>query len=1219
MYQTSEQFNSAILGDYRRFQSKLRIGTSEVTEGFRSIKQTIRSTNGDNISVGGAISSYIEVEMWYPQLLLGNAEIEWILTLELPSGGIEEIPMGLFTVQDPKEDDGVVRFAAYDRIYSKMGMPYFSELNYPADGKDILREISSQTGVPIDVSTLPDGVLVDRIKISSGQSLDENGNAVTNETFSNPFDGYIHREALGNIAMIYGRIAVMDRAGNVVFKWYSNTDYSVGIDRHYGDLVLNESVFSVGTISCQTGSSVLTSGSGTENVYLENNIMTQSKLDAIYQQFQALEYIPATFSFLGDSRLDICDIITVHDIKGNLIKVPLMEIVQEYDGGLLTRVKSFGGVNQESSAVKGPTVQKMDRMYTELFLAKELIGNKATFEDLKSINAEFRVMKADMITAEFIETRYAKIDLANIKAGSITSAMLGTAVVGTTQIADGSITDAKIVDLTANKITAGTLSVERLEIRGSDKSIVYALNNITGALQSQNVNTLNGEILTQRSITSDKIVAKAITASEIASKTITANEILSGTITANEIAANAITSTKIAAGAITAEKIATGAISADKIDVNSLFSRTIDVSGIINIGVGQYVMSLNAGYLNTSGVLLDADNCFYDLRMSLGYVYLHMEKFWADDASKRTNLFIKHDEISIEGYGNGNGSGYNGNFFTVKYDIQTSTATINTAGTFTHKAGEIINTYPNGLRIAYGNYGFFIRNDGDSTYFMLTNSGEALNGTWNSLRPIVIKDSTGLVNMQNGLVVHGALAINKTSSSIPVINMGQAHETATDRQIKFQVTSGTYTHYSYIYGGNSSSPTAIGVWDNKNGRGVWLYNDVHNTLEVNASLIPKGGLELYGVYPCVDFHYNNSSTDYTSRICEYSSGVLNINGVTFTLSTNSISAAKGTFHGTYTGIASQRYSAGALEIRESSLVGSAQSDIGYAPSIGFHWSGRTAASIVLDSSGRFQFLNQQGSNAPIISSHLWVACSGTTEAQVVVSNGDINGVLCASQTCKLGIYNNTAGAWSIYAETNNNIVIGNKAVVPPGGDTAIRGNGDATYDCGHTSYLWKTVYSKNGVKTTSDEREKDIMSLDLSEMSDCFMSLEPIAFRWKYGNDEKIHLGIGAQTTERKMIEAGYDPSQFDMIQHDDLEVVSDSGLMERYGINYQDLNMLTMMQTQKTTRDLWKLQEWALSTDIELAVINQKQETQEARIRDLELQLADALLEIEQLKARIA
>ncbi|CAM4498611.1 tail fiber protein [Escherichia coli] len=44
--------------------------------------------------------------------------------------------------------------------------------------------------------------------------------------------------------------------------------------------------------------------------------------------------------------------------------------------------------------------------------------------------------------------------------------------------------------------------------------------------------------------------------------------------------------------------------------------------------------------------------------------------------------------------------------------------------------GEIVSRYANGFRIAYGSYGFFIRNDGSKTYFMLTNSGNSLGTYW---------------------------------------------------------------------------------------------------------------------------------------------------------------------------------------------------------------------------------------------------------------------------------------------------------------------------------------------------------------------------------------------------------------------------------------------------------------------------------------------------------
>ncbi|EEY9128235.1 hypothetical protein E9K02_003539 [Escherichia coli] len=71
-------------------------------------------------------------------------------------------------------------------------------------------------------------------------------------------------------------------------------------------------------------------------------------------------------------------------------------------------------------------------------------------------------------------------------------------------------------------------------------------------------------------------------------------------------------------------------------------------------------------------------------------------------------------------------------------------------------AGEVISRSANGLRIAYGNYGFFIRNDGSNTYFMLTDSGNSL-GTYNSLRPFIISNHTGNVTIATKLNASGGI------------------------------------------------------------------------------------------------------------------------------------------------------------------------------------------------------------------------------------------------------------------------------------------------------------------------------------------------------------------------------------------------------------------------------------------------------------------------------
>lgn len=71
-------------------------------------------------------------------------------------------------------------------------------------------------------------------------------------------------------------------------------------------------------------------------------------------------------------------------------------------------------------------------------------------------------------------------------------------------------------------------------------------------------------------------------------------------------------------------------------------------------------------------------------------------------------------------------------------------------------SGEIISRAANGLRIAYGNFGTFWRNDGSSLYLMLTNSGDPL-GNYNSLRPFT-------VNLTNGDITINKLTLENYAS-----------------------------------------------------------------------------------------------------------------------------------------------------------------------------------------------------------------------------------------------------------------------------------------------------------------------------------------------------------------------------------------------------------------------------------------------------------------------
>lgn len=230
---------------------------------------------------------------------------------------------------------------------------------------------------------------------------------------------------------------------------------------------------------------------------------------------------------------------------------------------------AIGTANIQDAAIVNAKI--LDGAITNAKIA-DLAVDSAKITDLAVTTA--KIAQAAITNAKIDN---AAVDTAKIALGAITAALIQNGAVGTAQIADASITDAKIVELSANRITTGVLSVERLIIRGTDQSLIYAINNL-GELVSTQVDTIDGYVLTERTITADKIVAHAITAQEIASKTITANEILAGTITGAEIAASTITGSNIKAGVITTSH------------VSSDFGKNLDLSS--NTGINLRVQRI---------------------------------------------------------------------------------------------------------------------------------------------------------------------------------------------------------------------------------------------------------------------------------------------------------------------------------------------------------------------------------------------------------------------------------------------------------------------------------------------------------------------------------------------------------------------------------------------------------------------------------------------------
>ena len=140
--------------------------------------------------------------------------------------------------------------------------------------------------------------------------------------------------------------------------------------------------------------------------------------------------------------------------------------------------------------------------------------------DVALIRARIGTVEATYLRVADADIKYADIDFANIDTANINKAKVRdlfteVGLIKWAVITEGHITGfLDAVQVNAASITAGTLIADRILLRGSNKSLVYALNNF-GELTSTQVNTIDGYVLTDRTVNADKIIAHSITANEI--------------------------------------------------------------------------------------------------------------------------------------------------------------------------------------------------------------------------------------------------------------------------------------------------------------------------------------------------------------------------------------------------------------------------------------------------------------------------------------------------------------------------------------------------------------------------------------------------------------------------------------------------------------------------------------------------------------------------------
>lgn len=500
MYQASKKFGDAIAGSNRKFNTRLLENEKVLVE---SVKNFTITSGAEEITIGSAVASYVQATIENKGIALSGKEVSLEIGVEV-DGAMEYMPMGLYTIQNPKIESNKVTFTAYDRLASRCNGAYYSKLGYPVDAVDILAEISTMTGVAIDTSTVQRGIQINqRAIIEEGDYNEETEESEVITTYVNPFDGYTYKETIGFIAGLFGKFAICGRTGMIEFRWYQDISYEIPSNIFYNDLQETEESFSIKRLTCDNSDQTLSSGSGATGISMQNPVMTQSILDGVYNTVKGLVFTPAALRFIGDTRLDIGDIVTAVKNDSTKFTIPIISLITSYDGGLMQTIASYGNTAEEDdSDTKGPITEMAERVEYELAFVKKLM-----VDNLTATNATIKNLSGDVLKFKTGEFETLKTDVANFKQTFTDDLQASNAKINTLESDHATFKEATATNL--NATNARIANIEADYLKATDAKLTYAT--IT------NLNTTNAEItkLKTKDAEIDKLVATKATITDL--------------------------------------------------------------------------------------------------------------------------------------------------------------------------------------------------------------------------------------------------------------------------------------------------------------------------------------------------------------------------------------------------------------------------------------------------------------------------------------------------------------------------------------------------------------------------------------------------------------------------------------------------------------------------------------------------------------------------------
>ncbi len=452
----SDEFKTALNSAEPVFCCKLDFGNNVTVNDLFSVSYSGGSCS-DSIAPGGTVIANAKVEL---SALPATVRKGSTCTLYFGVNG-EYVPQGVFTVKKIEKSGERLSVTLEDNM-AKTEKGYFSSLAYPSTTLKMLSEIATKCGVAFNTSGL------------------------TAVTIKDKPEGYTCREIIGYIAGLYGKFAVCDRTGKIIFKWFDTTVQLS--DFCYDTPTVATDDITVGRVVCGD----FTAGTGTAITY-DCLFMTQNQLNTVQKSLSGFKYRTGEINLrLGNMLIDAWDMVSI-TYGGETITIPAATMSMTFNGGLSMTIEAPAEEQSaDSESYKSPAQKQAERITADIVSAKLALLEKA---DITELNAQI---------ANLENVYAAKADITEL------SAQIATIDNLTAKKADVEQLYAKKADI--DTLVADTATLKSLKSDVANIDVLLSGKAGTGELTSIKLTAENAEIATA--------LIKDLTAASFRSKTI---------------------------------------------------------------------------------------------------------------------------------------------------------------------------------------------------------------------------------------------------------------------------------------------------------------------------------------------------------------------------------------------------------------------------------------------------------------------------------------------------------------------------------------------------------------------------------------------------------------------------------------------------------------------------------------------------------------------------